>query len=840
MVVLSGWEFDPLKFRMPPNTARTSDIAHWLALHTADAAIKDSALDLAALDRTRAGIMLGNSLTGEFNRSHYLRLRWPYAERALRRSLHAQGMAEENIRRVLIAYRESFESPFPESNEDTLAGNMSNTIAGRVCNHFDLGGGGFTVDGACSSSLLGVVIACDALVKGDLDFALAGGVDVSLDPFEIVGFAETQALAKEDIRPYDERAGGMLTGEGCGIVVLMRESDARARGLKIHALLKGWAYSSDGKGGITAPEVEGQSRALRRAYERAGYPMSSVGYIEGHGTGTPLGDKVELTAIQHVLQGSGDEIHCAIGSVKANIGHCKAAADAAGLIKAIQALKSKILPPTVNCERPVNSFSQSGWKLRPSVKGKAWESNGGPRRASVSSMGFGGANLHVTLEEANPDGIAAPEEIAAMGSAQSSEIILFAASTVDELRQQIEKLIPIADRICHAELTDLAAELAARKPAGIFRLAIVAETPWGFAASLRQISKRLLLWSDGVPPSHDGGTPSLHISAPGAPVSNRPSEGAVMASMDAPSDGIFVGQALDNPSFVALFPGQGSQRLNMGARFIERYPFVREHYLDCGSPLPLLHRSATHEKSVRGLAHSISELVFRETLGASSEQIREWETQLKATEIAQPAIAASSAATLKVLELFGLRPSYSIGHSLGEITALHAAGAFDAATAVRIAALRGEAMRSLHVSDPGAMLAIAARAEDVAPLLEPFGKSVVISNYNSTRQTVVSGTTDAVVKLRVVCQAKNIRCQQLPVSHAFHSDIVAPAATAFLGSLESVAFNKLSGRVISTSTGDALASDADLNSLLADQIRRPVRFVEAVKRADESKPAMTT
>jgi enediyne polyketide synthase len=787
MAVITGWEFDPLKFRIPPVTARTSDIAHWLALYTADVAVKDSGLDLTSVDRTRAGVMLGNSLTGEFSRAHNLRLRWPYAERALRRSLQAQGMDEQNIPHVLAVFRQSFETPFPESNEDTLAGNMSNTIAGRVCNHFDFGGGGFTVDGACSSSLLGVVIACDALVKGDLDFALAGGVDVSLDPFEIVGFAKAQALAREDVRPYDERADGMMTGEGCGIVVLMRESDARARGLKIHALLKGWAYSSDGKGGVTAPEVEGQARALRRAYERAGYPMTSVGLIEGHGTGTPVGDKVELTAIQRVLQSNGDEFHCTIGSIKANIGHCKAAAGAAGLIKAIQAIKHKILPPTVNCEHPVDTFSRSGWKLRPSLKGKAWESHGAPRRASVSSMGFGGANSHVTLEEANPDGQAAPEDLALLGSAQSSELILVAASSMDGLRQQIEKLIPIAERICHAELTDLAATLAQRMPAGNFRVAVVADTPWGLTASLQLIDKRI-------------------------------SEGAELSVLDAPSDGIFAGKTLSNPSFVALFPGQSSQRLNMGGRLGERHPFVRELY--------------DH------VDKNVTDRMFREMLGASPAHIQEWETQLKTTQIAQPAIVAASTATLEVLEFFGLRPSLSIGHSLGEISALHAAGAFDAATAVRLAAFRGEAMHSLHVADPGAMLAIASRSEDVQSLLEPFGKSLVISNYNSTKQTVVSGTTDSIVKLRAICQAKNIRCQELPVSHAFHSDIVAPASVAFCASLEFVDFKMLAGRVISTSTGNELALDTNLKELLARQIRLPVRFVEAVQRAAESNPAL--
>jgi enediyne polyketide synthase len=164
-------------------------------------------------------------------------------ERSLLRSLKSQAVEENAVQGILTAFRQSYEAPLPESSEDTLAGNMANTIAGRISNYFDLGGGSFTVDGACSSSLLSIVLACDALVKGDQDLVFTGGVDVSLDPFEIIGFAKTQALAKDDMRPYDERANGMMTGEGCGILLLMREADARDRGLAIHALIKGWAYS---------------------------------------------------------------------------------------------------------------------------------------------------------------------------------------------------------------------------------------------------------------------------------------------------------------------------------------------------------------------------------------------------------------------------------------------------------------------------------------------------------------------------------------------------------------------------------------------------------------------
>jgi enediyne polyketide synthase len=370
-------------------------------------------------------------------------------------------------------------------------------------------------------------------------------------------------------------------------------------------------------------------------------------------------------------------------------------------------VKNKILPPTVNCERPVSTFNQSGWRLRPSLRGKVWESNGSPRRASVSSMGFGGANAHVTLEEANPDGKATAEDLALVSNAQSSELMLLAASSVDELRQQVEKLLPIAERICHAELTDLAAALAKRPLGGIFRLALVAESPWGLADSFRLIAKRL-------------------------------SEDAALSSLDAPTEGIFAGERLSSPSFVALFPGQGSQRLNMGERLKARYPFVREFF--------------------DGIDTNITGRTFRETLGASPDQVQECETQLKATEIAQPAIVAASVATLKVLDFLGLRPTMAIGHSVGEITALHAAGALDSDAAVRLASLRGEAMRSLHVADAGAMLAIAAPSETIQQLLEPFGESLSISNYNSPHQTVVSGTSNSIVKLRGICQAKNIPC----------------------------------------------------------------------------------
>jgi enediyne polyketide synthase len=226
-------------------------------------------------------------------------------------------------------------------------------------------------------------------------YGLTGGVDISLDPFEIVGFSKTKALAVDDIRPYDERAAGMLPGEGCGIVVLVRGDYAREAGLPVRAYIKGYGYSSDGSGGITAPAVEGQMRALQKTYERSGYPISTVGLFEGHGTGTTLGDKVEIESLRRMIESSPDHGFCWLGTIKGNFGHCKAAAGIAGLIKAVMALKRKIIPPTMNCEQPNPLFGRPMGRLRPTVRGTIWPA--ATYRALGRAMGFGGSNC-TTLE----------------------------------------------------------------------------------------------------------------------------------------------------------------------------------------------------------------------------------------------------------------------------------------------------------------------------------------------------------------------------------------------------------------------------------------------------------
>ncbi|MDY6994302.1 MAG: polyketide synthase, partial [Pseudomonadota bacterium] len=330
--VIEGYQFDRIRYHVAGDSYRSADLTHWLALDVAAQALADAGFaEGQGLDKTRTGVLVGNTLTGEFSRAALMRLRWPYVRRLLEAKLQHYEWSAKQRQQLLSELEQDYKQPFAPVDAETLAGGLSNTIGGRICNYFDFKGGGYTLDGACSSSLLAIAQACRALSIGDLEVAVVGGVDLSLDPFELIGFAKTGALARHEMRVYDAAANGFWPGEGCGFVVLMRHETALALGARCYAVIQGWGISSDGQGGITRPETEGQQLALKRAYARANYDIDSVALFEGHGTGTPVGDEVELRSLIALRQSA---LPAAISSVKANIGHTKAAAGIAGLIKA--------------------------------------------------------------------------------------------------------------------------------------------------------------------------------------------------------------------------------------------------------------------------------------------------------------------------------------------------------------------------------------------------------------------------------------------------------------------------------------------------------------------------
>src|SRR5262249_46732761 len=249
-------------------------------------------------------------------------------------------------------------------------------------------------------SLLGVATAAKAIVDGDMDVALAGGVDLSIDPFEIIGFAKTGALAKGEMRVYDRDSRGFWAGEGCGVIVLMREEEALDRGLRIYATVTGWGTSSDGKGGMTRPEASGHRNALNRAYGRAGYGVQTVSYFEGHGTGTAVGDETEMNGLASARKlADPDAPPAALSTGKGNFGHTKAAAGIAGVIKATMAIHNQTIPPATSHVNPHPSLLEDGAALRVPLQAELWP-DGVPIRAGVSAMGFSGINSHIALEQA--------------------------------------------------------------------------------------------------------------------------------------------------------------------------------------------------------------------------------------------------------------------------------------------------------------------------------------------------------------------------------------------------------------------------------------------------------
>jgi enediyne polyketide synthase len=752
--VLDGWQFDRLRFKIAGSTFRSTDLAHWLALDVAAGALADAGYpDGEGLNRTRTGVIVGNTLTGEFSRARLLRLRWPYVRRVVGAQLARAGWDVDAQASFLRELEVAYKLPFDPVDEDTLAGGLSNTIAGRICNSFDFNGGGYTVDGACAASLLSVITACSALVAEDVDVAIAGGVDLSLDPFELVGFAKAGALARDEMRVYDARADGFWPGEGCGFVVVRRLADALADGQRVHAVVRGWGVSSDGRGGITRPELDGQLLAVRRAYHRAGLGIDSVHLFEGHGTGTRVGDTTELAALSQALDEARTRDAAAIGSIKANIGHTKAAAGIAGLIKAAMAVRERVIPPTTGCEEPHETLRKPGAALRIVREPEEWPA-AAPPRAGVSAMGFGGINTHLVLETPDVSRKPLAKYVRRLGnSAQDVEVFLFGAADESLLDAQLAKIQELAGGLSRAELADLADELA-RGLGGDARAAVVAQRGSELAQGLAAIRSWL---AEGV-------TTKIDETA-GAVLGVRPRK----------------------PRVGFLFPGQGSPTYLDAGALGRRFPFARKPY--------------------RGLA-------------------LEGGPDLAETSIAQPAIIAASLAGLAFLRALGVEAVASVGHSLGELTALHWAGALGAPEVIKVATARGQAMAEL-ARDGGAMASLAADESRVEEVLSGE-EHVVIAGLNAPRQTVVSGPEAAVARVCKRAERGGIEATRLPVSHAFHSPLVAPAAHQLASELTRIRLDQPTRPVASTVTGNLLASDENLCDLLVRQVTSPVRFAEAL------------
>jgi acyl transferase domain-containing protein len=770
---LSPVDFDPMEFGIPPSNMPSTDTSQILALIVAQKVLEDASQgQFAAMDRERISVVLGVTSGQQLLNSMVSRLQRPIWIKALRESGIAETEAQTICDRITKNYVPWHESTFP--------GLLGNVVAGRIANRFDLRGTNAVTDAACASSMAAVSMGINELQLGQSDLVITGGVDTMNDIFMYMCFSKTPALSPTgDCRPFSDAADGTLLGEGLSMIALKRLGDAERDGDRIYAVIRGIGASSDGRSkSVYAPLPEGQSRALRRTYESAGYGPETVELLEAHGTGTKAGDAAEFEGLRATFAESGrtDKQWCALGSVKSQIGHTKAAAGAAGLFKAIMALHHKVLPPTIKVERPnpALEFEKSAFYLN--IQARPWvRDQGHPRRASVSSFGFGGSNFHVALEEYVPEG--KKGQAAWRLRTVPTELVLLSAPDPASLIKRCRDIAAKPGDLAHV----------ARRSQEQFRvteecrLAVV-------AANTAELSDRLTQAADLIAKS-----PNAAFVAP-------------------TGTGYATGKA--NPGSIAfLFPGQGSQYVGMGADVAMEFNEARAAW-DAAAAL-------------RFEGESIHRIVFPPPAFTAEERAVQG-SRITATEWAQVALGVHSVALMNVLRAVGIRPECVAGHSFGEITALHAAGAFDETTLVKIARRRGELMRDAS-SISGAMTAVTCSISEVRSLLNGYEESVVVANHNAPSQCVLSGDTKAIAQMEEVLAGKGITARRLSVATAFHSPLVASSSVPFHEYLSQA---DIAEPKIDVYGADAAVYPRDARAVrerLAAQIAEPVRFLEQIE-----------
>ncbi len=792
---ISPATFDPVEFGIPPNTLEATDTSQLFGLMAAKIALEDAGYGQASdADHSRTSVILGVTGTQELVIPLSSRLGFPKWRRALEASGISPEKTEEVIRRISDAYVPWQENSFP--------GLLGNVIAGRIANRLNLGGSNSASDAACASSMSGIHIALMELITGRSDMVVTGGVDTLNDIFMHLCFASTGILSPTgDVRPFSKDADGTVLGEGVGIVILKRLDKAEQDGDRIYAVIKSVGVSSDGKSqSIYAPNAKGQLRALHRAYDLAEVDPGTVELVEAHGTGTRVGDRVELQALTQCFNTASpdnkNDQWCALGAVKSMIGHTKAAAGSAGLIKAALALHHKVLPPTIKADIPDPDLKIEATPFYLNTAARPWLSkHDHPRRCGVSAFGFGGSNFHMVLEEYH-----AEKKLIAWHGAV--EIIALSGSIPGIL---IQRLNDLKKRVTDDSTTDNDIARLARQTRSEFisvdehRLLLVLNRPeqTSMALALSQLCDQALeeISAKGVT-EHSG--EHWHV------------------------ENIYYGGPLQPGKQAFLFPGQGSQYVGMGRD------------LTCVFPLAFntLEKFDAYNKD----SFCLSDFIYpRPTTDKGERQNQE--IALRATATAQPALGAVSVSMLKILAFFGVTPDVVGGHSYGELPALHAAGWIDEETLIRLSFTRGILMaeaglkhHSGNSKPDGAMLAIKAPLAEIENLISEVDADVVLANRNSPDQGVVSGAAEAIDQISQLCRAKKFRCLQLPVAAAFHSHLVKDAQVPFEKIIRKVEITPKKIPVYANTTGSPYPSDVSAaKRILGGQLAHPVDFINAIE-----------
>ncbi|GGX66512.1 hypothetical protein GCM10010358_21220 [Streptomyces minutiscleroticus] len=753
--------FDPLEFGLPPNTLEVTDVLQLLSLVVARDLLKDAGADQEWYDASRTGVVLGVTGANQLTQPLSARLQTPVLKEVVRSCGLSQRDAEEIAEKFKLAFAPWEENSFP--------GMLGNVVAGRIANRLDLGGTNMTIDAACASSLGAVKAGISDLLERRADTMLVGGCDAENTIFMYLCFSKTPAFSKSGrIRPFDEDADGTLIGEGIGMLALRRLSDAERDGNRIYSVIRGIGSSSDGRfKSIYAPRKEGQMTALRRAYEDADVSPDSIELFEAHGTGTAVGEATELSALTAVVsEHTEDRRFAAVGSVKSQIGHTKAAAGAAGLIKLSLALHHKLFPPTINVDKPNPAIDWESGPFYVSARTRPWirDPHRPRRRAAVSSFGFGGTNFHMVLEE-HGDG----DDLKVMFPA--AQVHLWHEPDVDGLVRALDggaepKTVPAPD--------------------GHPRLALVARTD-AELAELRALAAAELR------------------AKPSARSWSHP-KGVYFRSAQAPAGKV-----------AALFAGQGSQYVEPGRTAVLALPPLRAAFDRANAAW------ADHDRPLSRVAFPPP--AFDEATRAAQEsELRRTEY----AQPAIGALAAGQYRYLTELGFDAegfLGHSFGELAALWAAGAIDDDTYFALARA-RGAAMAPPADPDF---DPGAMAAVTASREQLDQLLTAH-PDLAVCNRNAPDQTVVGGATDAVERFVEAAGAAGLRAQRLPVSAAFHTPFVAHAVEAFGRRVAETEIREPRRPVFANAPGASYGADVEANRrTLVDQLVRPVEFADRVE-----------
>lgn len=651
----------------------------------------------------------------------------------------------------------SLANTFHGGSLQTELGNDKDYLATRVSFKLNLRGPSMTIQTACSTSLVAIAQACQNLQGYQCDMALAGGATLKFPQNRGYLYEEDGMVAPDGrCRTFDAQARGTVFGDGIGVVLLKRLEDAVADGDDIYGVIKGWGLNNDGgaKVGYTAPSVDGQAEAIALAQAVANVNADTITYIEAHGTGTPLGDPIEIDALTKAFRQTTEKKQfCAIGSVKTNIGHLDIAAGVAGLIKTTLALRHKQIPPTLHFETPNPNIDFANSPFYVNTELTPWAAGSSRRRAGISSFGVGGTNAHVVVEEAPPQ--------VSSASAQGQHLLILSAKSAAALDAMSDNLRHHMQRHTEQDIADIAYTLQMGR----------------HAFSHRRI------------------------------FSVNDTTNAIQLLNSADTRRIFSGQATQqDPPVVFMFPGQGSQHINMGRDLYEHEELFRTQMDRCFALLQ------PH------LGFNLRDILYPEA--ANLEQAQ---AQINQTMVAQPAIFAISYSLAQLWISRGVRPSAMIGHSVGEFVAACLADVFSLEDALMLVTERGRLMQALP---SGSMLAVRLAEAELRPQLP---SELEIATINGPALCAVSGPTPHIEELQKQLEAQEVVCRPLHTSHAFHSSMMDPAVEPFAQIVRGINLQPAQLPIVSTVSGSWL-TDAESTSPIywAEHLRKTVRFADGI------------